>query len=121
MRRSITAPTRLVQVAISVPALRVGQSIAHAALGAHLAACVQILGPMTSHYLWKGREETARERLLLIKTHRSCVAPLARLVRTLHPYEIPEIVVLPIIAADAAYARWVEQEVRPGRRPRRPR
>lgn len=115
----MTAPTRLVQVAISVPALRVGEAIADAALDARLAACVQILAPMTSHYLWKGRKESARERLLLLKTRRSCVAPLARLVRTLHPYEVPEIVVLPIVAANAAYAHWIEQELRQGSRRRR--
>jgi periplasmic divalent cation tolerance protein len=97
---------------VAVPSVPIGTRIAQAVLEARLAACAQLLGPMTSHYIWKGRRESARERLLLLKTERSHSARLVRLVRSLHPYEVPEILVLPIVAADAAYARWVRATLR---------
>jgi periplasmic divalent cation tolerance protein len=101
---------------IAVPSAPIGTRIAQAVLDARLAACAQLLGPMTSTYIWKGRQESARERLLLFKTERSRRARLVRLVRSLHPYEVPEILVLPIVAADDAYARWVRAALQAGHR-----
>jgi len=117
----VAARSMLVQVVVAVPNLRIGRALARGALAARLAACVQISGPVTSHYVWKGREESTREHLVLFKTRKSCFPALARLVRTLHPYEVPEIVALPIVAADGAYSRWVKQSLRGAPHPRRPR
>lgn len=119
MSHTAAARTSLIQVVVAVPNRRVGRVLAQGALAAGLAACVQISGPMTSHYVWKGRTESAREHLVFFKTRRSCFRALARLVRTLHPYEVPEILLFPIVAADAAYARWMEQSLRRPSRSRR--
>jgi periplasmic divalent cation tolerance protein len=75
-----------------------------------LAACVNVLGPMMSTYRWKGAVECEPERQLLIKTHASRVAALESRLRALHPYELPEFIVLQPEAATAAYAAWVKQE-----------
>jgi periplasmic divalent cation tolerance protein len=73
-----------------------------------LAACVNVLPPMTSLYRWQGRVEEDQERLLLIKTAADRVAALEMRLRQLHPYELPEFVVLEA-AASAAYAAWVRE------------
>ena len=84
--------------------------IALAAIEARLAACVNILpGSVTSVYRWKGRVETARERLLLIKTSRRKLPKLQAMVSRLHSYEVPEFIALPIVAGSKAYLKWMDQ------------
>lgn len=75
-----------------------------------LAACVQIVGPITSNYRWKGRIETVSERLLLIKTRKSLCKKAEKAIRALHPYEVPEIIALPIIAGSRDYLEWIGKE-----------
>jgi periplasmic divalent cation tolerance protein len=72
-----------------------------------LAACVNVLPVMTSIYRWKGRVETDREQQLVIKTTRTQAAALEQRLRELHPYELPEFLVLPASGGSEAYLRWV--------------
>ena len=81
--------------------------LAEMLVGAHLAACVQILPPMNSVYRWKGTIERETEVLLIAKTERSKFAEVEREVRALHSYETPEIIALPIIAGSAPYLKWL--------------
>lgn len=111
MSRTGTVRGAFIQVVVAVPDTRVANALARGALTARLAACVQISGPVTSHYLWKGRRESARERLVLFKTRKALFPALARLVRTLHPYDVPEILAFPIAGADGAYARWMNRTI----------
>lgn len=84
--------------------------IARTVVTARLAACVNILpGVVNSIYRWKGRVESARERLLLIKTSRARLNQLCIAVERLHSYDVPEFIVLPIIAGSRAYSRWLEE------------
>ena len=76
-----------------------------------LAACVSVLPPMQSTYRWKGTVETADERQVLIKTRVANVAALEQRVRELHPYEVPEFLVLTIAAGSAAYLSWLNDSV----------
>jgi periplasmic divalent cation tolerance protein len=76
-------------------------------VGAHLAACVQIMPHMESVYRWQGQIERANEVLLIAKTAASKFEELEREVRALHSYETPEIVAIPIIAGSAAYLEWL--------------
>ena len=76
-----------------------------------LAACVSVLPPMQSTYRWKGSVETADERQVLIKTKAASVAALEKRVRELHPYEVPEFLVLNIEAGSAAYLSWLNESV----------
>jgi len=87
--------------------------IARAAVEARLAACVNILpGAVISVYRWKGEVESAKERLLLIKTSRKRLAKLQALVERLHSYEVPEFIALPIASGASAYLEWLDQNLR---------
>jgi periplasmic divalent cation tolerance protein len=74
-----------------------------------LAACVNLLPPMTSTYAWQGRIEQEREQQLIIKTAASRVAALEARLRELHPYEVPEFLVIPVAGGSEAYLRWVRE------------
>ncbi|MGE0865437.1 MAG: divalent-cation tolerance protein CutA [Vicinamibacterales bacterium] len=78
-----------------------------------LAACVSVLPPMQSTYRWKGEVETAAERQVLIKTKAANVAALETRVKQLHPYEVPEFVVLNLDAGSPAYLSWLNDSLRP--------
>jgi periplasmic divalent cation tolerance protein len=84
-------------------------ALARTLVDERLAACVNVHGSMTSTYRWKGAVERERERQLVIKTTRERLPEVEARVRELHPYELPELVVLTGAAADA-YARWVAGE-----------
>lgn len=75
-----------------------------------LAACVNVQPPMTSTYRWKGRVERAEECQLVAKTTASKIAELERRLRELHPYELPEFIVIQPAAVGASYAQWVNEE-----------
>jgi len=79
-------------------------------VGEHLAACVNVQSPMTSTYRWKGRVEREEECQLVAKTTTSKVAELERRLRELHPYELPEFIVIQPAAVGASYAAWVNAE-----------
>lgn len=81
--------------------------IARALVEGRFAACVQILGPLTSVYRWKGKVETNGEWLCLIKSRRGLYGALEAAIRALHPYETPEIVALPLVAGSADYLAWL--------------
>jgi periplasmic divalent cation tolerance protein len=82
--------------------------LARAALTAKAAACVQILPPIESHYVWRGKREKAREFLVLAKTSTRKASTLEKLWSRLHPYDCPELLTLSARAA-SAYARWITQ------------
>jgi periplasmic divalent cation tolerance protein len=78
-------------------------------VGAHLAACVQILPEMESVYRWQGKVERQAEVLLIAKTVQGKFDELEREVRALHSYDTPEIVAVPILTASAPYLEWLTQ------------
>ena len=76
-----------------------------------LAACVQIVEPITSVYRWQGKIESEREILLLIKSTRDLIPDIAELLDEIHPYEVPELVATPIIGGSTSYLSWLEDSV----------
>lgn len=88
-----------------------GATIARTLVDERLAACVNILPAMTSVYRWKGSVELDREHLLVMKTTADRVPALEARLRQLHPYELPEFVVLSAADASEGYRDWVEQSV----------
>ena len=78
-----------------------------------LAACVNVLAPVTSFYRWEGAEEQATEYPLLIKSTAERYEALEAAIRERHPYSLPEVVAWPIERGLPAYVNWVEQESRP--------
>lgn len=76
-----------------------------------LAACVNVLPPMLSVYRWKGRIEQDREQQIVMKTTADRIAALEARLRTLHPYELPEFLVVPAAGGSDAYLAWVRESI----------
>jgi periplasmic divalent cation tolerance protein len=87
------------------------ERISSALVERRLAACVQVLGPISSRYRWQGEVETAREWMCVAKTEAGRYAELEAAIRELHSYDEPEIVATPIVAGSAGYLDWVSQSV----------
>lgn len=96
-------------------ARRLGRSL----LKDRLAACVNILGQMESLYWWKGAVRNEKEVALIAKTTARSLDALIRKVRSVHSYEVPCVVALPIAKGNPAFLEWIEQETQP-RRPSKP-
>jgi periplasmic divalent cation tolerance protein len=96
-----------VLVLTTLPADADGPGFGRALIEERLAACVNLLPAMESVYRWEGRIEQESERQVVIKTSRDRLVALWDRVRDLHPYEVPEFLVLPIIEGNEAYLRWV--------------
>jgi periplasmic divalent cation tolerance protein len=76
-----------------------------------LAACVQVVGPITSRYRWQGAIEEEREWQCLVKTTRAAYEAVEAAIREAHSYDEPEIVATPIVAGSAGYLAWIENNV----------
>jgi periplasmic divalent cation tolerance protein len=83
--------------------------VAREAVSQRVAACVQLVGPLTSVYRWEGRVEEAEEILCLFKTTDSGLERLVEFVRKRHPYDTPELTAVPASFVDARYLAWVEE------------
>lgn len=88
--------------------------LARALVERRLAACVNVVPGVRSIYRWQGRVEEDEERLLVIKTRRDRFDALRETLVALHPYELPEAVVIPIETGHAAYLAWLDESVTPG-------
>jgi len=87
------------------------RKIADSLVEKRLAACVQILGPITSVYRWKGKIETAREWQCLVKTSLDRYGAVEAAIKAIHSYETPEIIALPITAGSREYLGWLRDEL----------
>jgi periplasmic divalent cation tolerance protein len=76
-----------------------------------LAACVQIVGPIVSTYGWKGTIETATEWQCVIKSREGLFTEIERAIKAVHPYEVPEIIAVPIIGGSSEYMEWLRGEI----------
>lgn len=101
-----------VLVLTTLPADADGEAFGRSLVDERLAACVNLLPLMDSVYRWEGNIEYETERQIVIKTSRERVPALWDRVRELHPYEVPEFLVLSIIDGNEAYLRWVGEGTR---------
>jgi periplasmic divalent cation tolerance protein len=92
---------------------REAQQIARTLVDERLAACVNVVPGVVSVYRWKGTVEQEGEVLLVIKTLAERVDALKARLLELHPYELAEVVVIPIVGGHGAYLEWIAQQVRP--------
>jgi len=99
-----------VLVLTTVPSAELGEQIGHELVSAGLAACVNVLPPMVSIYRWKGAVQRDVECQVIIKTARARVDEVYLRVSELHPYDLPEFLVVPIEGGDPAYLAWVAAE-----------
>lgn len=101
--------TDLLLVYCSCPDLACAKRLAHLLLEQRLAACVSLLPNLTSFYHWQGNLQETSELLLLIKTDNARYAAVESLLSTEHPYQVPEIIAVPVSQGLPDYIRWVTQ------------
>jgi periplasmic divalent cation tolerance protein len=88
--------------------------IASSLVEERLAACVQVVGPIVSHYRWRGEVEEEREWQCLAKTTLARYPEVETAIRRLHSYEEPEIIAIPILAASPTYLAWLDENIAEG-------
>ena len=97
-------------VLANVPDLECAQLVARTLIESRLAACVNLLPAVQSIYRWQGKIEEATEITLLIKTTSQHYDSLQQVIVKLHPYDVPEIIAIPIVAGYAPYLKWIATE-----------
>ena len=100
------------QVTTTLPDQKAADRLAATLVGERLAACAQVTGPISSTYWWQGRLEQSQEWYCHLKTTLTRFPELRERVRQLHPYELPELIAVPLIEGDQQYLRWIEDSVR---------
>ncbi len=101
-----------IQVLTTAPSEEEATRIARTLVEGRLAACVQVLGPVTSTYRWQGAIETGREWLCIAKTARHLHAEVEQAIRRVHSYQVPEILAVEVAAGSADYLAWLAGEVK---------
>ena len=94
-------------VLVTAPDLKIARALAKAALQAKLIACANLVPKIESHYWWQGKIESSAEVLLILKTQKSKLAALEKLVLAQHPYDTPEFLVLSLVAGSKKYLAWL--------------
>lgn len=110
--RSATPDHSASEVVVAVttlPADADAEAFGETLVSERLAACVSVGAPMTSVYRWKGAVERASERQLVVKTVREKIPLLKSRLAALHPYDVPELLVLPVLEGGEAYLAWVRE------------
>jgi len=103
-----------IQVMSTVEKKEDAEKIAREVLGKRLAACVQILGPMQSFFHWQGKIDQAEEFLCLFKSRHDLYEELEKIILTNHPYDVPEILAIPIANGSSSYLNWMGKELKQG-------
>jgi periplasmic divalent cation tolerance protein len=103
----------MVLVISNAPDLLLAKRIAHVVVEEGLAACVNLGAPTLSIYTWKGEVEGAEEVPMWFKTTAARLDALMQAIARMHPYEVPEIIAVPVIASAAPYREWVREQTAP--------
>jgi len=101
---------RVVFVYTTWPSIVEAEAAGRALVERRLAACVNILPGMISHYWWEGKVERGEEAVMLVKTRASLAEPVRAAVKDMHSYTTPAILVLPIESVDQSYLSWIMAE-----------
>jgi len=104
--------SRYIQVVTTVDRKEDATRIAQALVEKQAAACVQVVGPVESTYRWEGTLETNEEWQCLIKTEKRHFTAVRKLISAMHPYEVPEIISLPILQGSRKYLGWISEQVK---------
>lgn len=97
---------------ITAPSKKEAKDIAARLLKKKLAACVNIIAKIESLFWWQTKIDNAKETLLIIKTKKTKLAKIITLVKSIHSYDVPEIIALPIIAGEKKYLKWINDSLR---------
>ncbi|MGD1991729.1 MAG: divalent-cation tolerance protein CutA [Anaerolineae bacterium] len=104
--------TEFIQVMTTVGTREDAQRIADVLVEQRLAGCVQVIGPITSAYRWEGAVQTDEEWLCVIKTSAALYFALERELEEVHPYDLPEILAVPLFQGSQAYLEWLGDALR---------
>jgi periplasmic divalent cation tolerance protein len=94
-------------VLVTTASKQEAEKIAQRLLKQRLIACANIIGPVSSHFRWSGKLEKAEEYLIFMKSRRDLFDKLVETVKALHSYEVPEILVLPVVGGSKDYLSWL--------------
>ena len=108
------SPGDFIVVLVTVPDEELAGRLAHALVTEQLAACVNVLPSVRSVYVWEGEICNEGELLCLIKTRRELFSALRERVLVLHPYQVPEIIAVPLVEGSDTYLAWLRDSTRPG-------
>jgi periplasmic divalent cation tolerance protein len=103
--------SEFLQIMTTTDTKEMAKKIAETLVEKKLAACVQISGPITSTYEWKGNIENEEEWYCVIKTRKRLYQKVEESIKTLHSYDVPEIIALPIVEGNQAYLDWIDEVV----------
>ena len=103
--------TEYIQVVTTTATEQQAQQLASVLVEQRLAGCVQLAGPIHSVYRWQEKVEQAVEWLCLVKTKRTLFAAVEQSIRQHHSYDCPEIIAVPIVAGNAAYLDWLDNQL----------
>ncbi|ACY98677.1 MULTISPECIES: divalent-cation tolerance protein CutA [Thermomonospora] len=106
-------PQAYLQVTTTTDSRQEAAALAKSAVRERLAACAQLVGPISSTYWWEGEMETAEEWMVVFKTTADNFEELATLITELHSYDTPEIIATPVVAGSSDYLRWVSEQTKP--------
>jgi periplasmic divalent cation tolerance protein len=109
---SMRSAASFAMVLVTAPDLRSARALAGAALAARLVACVNLVPRIESHYWWKGKIESGTEVLLVLKTRRSHLATLEKVILKEHPYNTPEFLVISLTSGTRRYLEWLAASTR---------
>jgi periplasmic divalent cation tolerance protein len=107
------AETNVRAVLTTAPNAEVGGLIARALVEERFAACVNVIPGVRSIYRWEGEVQDDPEVVLIIKTRADRCEALAARIKDLHPYDLPEVLVLPAVGGSTPYLAWIETETKP--------
>ncbi|WTW96251.1 divalent-cation tolerance protein CutA [Streptomycetaceae bacterium NBC_01309] len=102
--------TDYLTVLTTTDAQEAAASLAESAVTARVAACAQIVGPITSVYWWEGKVQREQEWQIIFKTPADRYPDLEAHIRAEHTYDVPEVIAGPIVAGNAAYLAWMSEE-----------
>ncbi len=106
--------TDYIQIYTTVESKEDAEKISRGVVEKRLAACAQIMGPIESTYWWEGKIEVAKEWLCVMKSRNELYEELEKTVKEIHPYDVPEILAIPVIAGNPSYLEWLNGELNYG-------
>ena len=104
--------TAYIIVLITTSSVEEAEKIAKTLLEERLVACANIIGPVHSLFWWQGKIDEAKEHLILMKTRKDLFGKVSERVKTLHSYQVPEIIATPIIEGSKDYLKWLDESLR---------
>ena len=85
------------------------KDIAGALLEGRLVACANIVSPVESRFWWKGKKDSAKEALLILKARKANFSKIEKAIRRIHSYSVPEIIALPVVSGSRDYLKWIDE------------